>query len=286
MNQMVCSNAAPLSMPASTPRRSAESAEKAERYSPQWDYSQQARYYHARPNYAPRAIDALVERIGFTNRATVRVADIGAGTGNLAALLAERGFRVFAIEPNLSMMAEGLRAHAELPVFWKLGDAERTGLETASMDWLTFGSSFGTADRGRILEEVRRVLVPGGWFTCMWNHRDLERDPMQARVEQIIRVHYAGYSHGVRREDQRPVLERSGLFDHIDYIEEHFTHETTIEQYQDAWRSVKNNMWDMNTAQGRALVERILADIANEFGNEPLRIPYTTRIWTARRQHS
>jgi precorrin-6B methylase 2 len=61
------------------------------------------RYGSGRPSYPAEAVDVLCEGLGLTGEATV--ADVGAGTGKLARLLAGRGLRVSAVEPVAGMRA-------------------------------------------------------------------------------------------------------------------------------------------------------------------------------------
>ncbi|MBC7773083.1 MAG: SAM-dependent methyltransferase, partial [Pyrinomonadaceae bacterium] len=58
-------------------------------------------YKKYRPSYPPDAIDAILDGLG--PPASLLAADIGAGTGISSTLLAERGVRVFAVEPNPAM---------------------------------------------------------------------------------------------------------------------------------------------------------------------------------------
>jgi hypothetical protein len=116
----------------------------------------------------------------------------------------------------------------------------------------------------------------------MWNHRNLD-DPIQKEAEDIIESFVPSYSRGVRREDQRPFIEQySHLFNNICYIEVDFVVDRTIEEYILAWQSVKNKYWDLETAEGRNLFERITRQIRQSL---PLnfQIAYTTRAWTAQK---
>src|SRR5438093_12045072 len=60
-------------------------------------------YVKYRPGYPAAAFDAIVAGLGAS--ADLIAADVGAGTGISARLLADRGVRVIAIEPNREMPA-------------------------------------------------------------------------------------------------------------------------------------------------------------------------------------
>src|SRR5689334_8771077 len=87
-------------------------------------------YARYRPGYPGAAIDAVLE--GLPKACTV--ADVAAGTGILSRLVAARGARVLAVEPNAAMRA----AAAPHPgVVWSDGTAEATGLPDGSVDLVT-----------------------------------------------------------------------------------------------------------------------------------------------------
>lgn len=246
-----------------------------------WDYSLQAEYYRYRPNYAPAAITHLIAQVDGRRKGFV-TADVGAGTGNLARLLVEQGVRpVVAIEPNQEMRRRGQEATHGEPVVWITGTGEATHLADAAVDWFAMGSSFNTTDRARCLAEAQRVLRAGGWFSCLWNHRELERDEAQSTVEEVIRRHVPGYSHGTRREDQTAVILESGRFESPSLLEVEQEVTRSLDEYLLAWRSVKNPHWDLGTPAGQALFEAICADVRRELGERELRMVYTTRAWTA-----
>lgn len=210
------------------------------------------------------------------------VADIGAGTGNLSIMLSERNLSVKAVEPNDAMRNIGIERLSGKSVEWIKSNGVNTTLQSDAFDWVTFGSSFNVMDRDEALKETHRILRKDGIFTCMWNHRDLN-DPIQNKAQDIIKEFVPNYDKGVRREDQRPVIEKNrALFDEIFYLEQDFYFHQTIDNYILAWKSVKNPYWDLDTNEGKALFEEISSKIKQQLPNE-FDIKYTTRAWSAKK---
>jgi ubiquinone/menaquinone biosynthesis C-methylase UbiE len=252
--------------------------------SKQWDYTDHAAHYDKRPNYAPSAIAHLAEFVHAKTSGEYLVADIGAGTGALTILLQPHVARIIAIEPNKAMRDIGIAKTASMKnVSWMVGTGEKTGLADKSVDWITFGSSFNTTEREATLQEAHRVLKKGGYFTCMWNNRDLQ-EPTQKRVEEIIRRFVPDYSHGTRREQQADVIIGSKLFNHLYYCETPQVVDIKLHDYLEAWKSVKNSYWDVTTPDGEELLNRILDAIRQEFADTPvLHLTYVTKTWTVKR---
>ena len=238
-----------------------------------WDYSALAAHYDSRAEYAPAAIDMAIAAMGLLPGD--EIADVGAGTGKLARPLAERGLIVHAVEPNAEMRTYGIRNTERLSVDWRDGSAERTGLADHCVRAVSFGSSFNVVDREPTLKECRRVVAPRGWFCCLWNHRDLD-DPLQARIEAIIRAAIPAYGYGTRREDPTPVLAASCLFEDIRAFSATFSTSMTKQAVMDAWRSHATL-----ARQAGSALSGILDAIAAELKNDVVDVPYTTRGWYA-----
>lgn len=242
-----------------------------------WDYSALARPYLKRPEYSEGGIDAMLALVRLPPQGAI--CDIGAGVGHLTIPLARRGGRVTAVEPNDAMRALGVERTRDNPgVVWVAGTGEETGLPASAFDFVTFGSSFNVVDRARGLAETRRLLRPGGWFACMWNHRNLD-DPIQADVEAIIQEHVVGYGYGARREDQAPVIVASGLFDTPFYIEAPIRHRVAVDDWVEAWRS-HATLDRQSDGRLNDIVDAIGAYFARR-GDSEITVPYTTRIWAA-----
>lgn len=242
-----------------------------------WDYSTAANTYADRPPYAEGAVDAVLAIAGV--RAGDRACDVGAGTGHLTEPLARRGLLVDAVEPNDQMRAAGQLRTAAIPgVRWSAARGEETGRPGAAYALVTFGSSFNVTDTALALAETARILRRGGWFACLWNHRDLD-DPLQAAVEDVIRRHLPGYDYGSRRADQTPVIMASGLFHQPVYLE--VGHSQRVQA--DAWL----NAWHSHVTLARQAGEKfgvIVDQIGAVLRRYPasLQIPYLTRAYVAR----
>jgi ubiquinone/menaquinone biosynthesis C-methylase UbiE len=90
-----------------------------------------------------------------------RVLDVGCGTGRLAVALAERGSRVWGIDPSEEMLAQA-RAHADGTVALKRASAESLPFKDGWFEAAVFRLVVHLLDRPRAFGETRRILGPGG----------------------------------------------------------------------------------------------------------------------------
>jgi ubiquinone/menaquinone biosynthesis C-methylase UbiE len=243
----------------------------------EWDYTTLADAYLKRPDYANAAIDAMLSIAGAEK--ADKFCDVGAGVAHLTLMLAARGLDIVAAEPNDAMRANGIKRTQKLAnVRWHEGTGEATGQPVQAFDMVTFGSSFNVCDRHQALKETARILKPRGWFACMWNHRQLE-DPIQSRIEAIIKERVSGYGYGTRREDQTAIIDESGLFGPVVHLDSSVMHEQTIEECVEAWRSHATL-----ERQAGAAFKNVVEAIENylqTLDTPSIQIPYSTNIWVA-----
>jgi len=245
-----------------------------------WDYTELATHYDKRADYSSDAITNLLKVIGCTP--SKLVADIGAGTGKLTKELLKHGLTVSSVEPNDAMRTIGIQHTQGKSVTWSVGIGEATGLPTANFYAVFFGSSFNVVDQRLALSEISRILVPNGWFACMWNHRDLD-DPIQQHIESIIKSSIPSYSYGSRREDPTNIINTSGYFSPTQSIEADFVWKMTKSDVVVAWKS---HATLRRQAGSDKVFDGIIQEIANylDKGPEVIDVPYTTRIYFAQKR--
>jgi ubiquinone/menaquinone biosynthesis C-methylase UbiE len=242
-----------------------------------WDYTEHASHYDKRADYSYDAITQLLTATGCNPQKAI--AEIGAGTGKLTKELLKHGLRVRAVEPNDAMRAIGINNTQGQSVTWSVGTGEATGLPSGSAYAVFFGSSFNVVDQQVTLGEVRRVLIPHGWFGCMWNHRNLN-DPVQRKIETIIQSFIPAYSYGSRREDPTAVINASGYFSPAKSIAGDFVWEMPKSDIIVAWKS---HATLRRQAGSDAVFDKVIAEISKYLASMPetIDVPYTTRIYFA-----
>ncbi|MCP4358317.1 MAG: class I SAM-dependent methyltransferase [Chloroflexi bacterium] len=115
-------------------------------------------YEKYRLPYANEAIDGLLQRIGKVEV----VADIGAGTGQLARLFAGKCDTVYAVEPDATMRKVAHDTLTSSKVVIIEGTAECTPIEAKSVDLIVVGNAFHRF-RPEACIEFARILRPTGW---------------------------------------------------------------------------------------------------------------------------
>jgi ubiquinone/menaquinone biosynthesis C-methylase UbiE len=123
-------------------------------------------YASARPGYPGGAIDYICSLVP----PDAVIIDVGAGTGKFTLPLAERGYSVFAVEPNADMrekLAETLSAHPNAKII--NGSAEATTLPGACADIITCAQALHWLDPDAFWAECRRIGKPGGLVVAVYN---------------------------------------------------------------------------------------------------------------------
>lgn len=242
-------------------------------------------YSKFRPEYSPSVLDALLGMIA-RPASEIDAADVGAGTGIWTRMLAGRVRSIAAVEPNDDMRIVGERDCAGLPIAYRKGSGERTGLASGSVELLTMASSFHWVDFDQGLAEFHRVLVPGGRICLLWNPRLIEVNPLLVEIEahlNTLRPNIKRVSSGRSgiTETLTEQLWASSYFEDVVYLEGRHMIEMTPERYLGAWRSVN----DLRVQLGPEKFEAFLSFVEQRIaGLEVIEATYLTRAWSARRK--
>lgn len=165
-------------------------------------------YTQSRPPYPPHMIDYVLQSSGLAAKhpSEVRIADIGAGAGQLSIPLAERGYEVVCVEPE-PQMTQQLKARAPASVAGHIriggneagiGHAHDTGIAEGSVDLIVAGMGahwFAASEHaGQTAAHWQRILKPGGKVALFYLVPDLQHPAVKA-VDEELRAHPERYPH-------------------------------------------------------------------------------------------
>ncbi|MGP6429739.1 MULTISPECIES: class I SAM-dependent methyltransferase [unclassified Pseudomonas] len=129
-------------------------------------------YVKGRPDYPPAVSEWLTGTLGLDGHKTV--IDLGAGTGKFTGRLVATGAQVIAVEPVAQMLEKLSLAWPQ--VLAVSGTATGLPLPDASVDAVVCAQAFHWFASTEALDEIARVLKPGGKLGLIWNLRDTRID--------------------------------------------------------------------------------------------------------------
>lgn len=247
------------------------------------DFTELAKYYIDRPGYSLALLEMIRNHIQKEQeRDEITVADVGAGTGKLTENLAELELRGYAVEPNDAMREEGIKLFAGKETFvWSKGSAEETNLPDSCVDWVLMGSSFHWADAPRASAEFWRILKPGGFFTAIWNPRDIARSALHTEIETMIYREVPNMKRVSSGSTMTTEImkEKMPEYKNIVFMECWHEEQMSKERYMNIWRSVN----DIRVQAGEEGFGRIMNNIEDILkGQDEILVPYRSRAWTMR----
>jgi len=134
------------------------------------------------------------------------IADLGAGEGAFALLLAQRAARVIAVDTSDKMIEVGRNQAQRLGftnIEFRLGDMEEVPIEDASVDLVFFSQSLHHAlHPDRAIHEAHRILRPGGRLVIL--------DLLQHRFEEAREL-YADEWLGFAESEIESMLTAAGF---------------------------------------------------------------------------
>jgi ubiquinone/menaquinone biosynthesis C-methylase UbiE len=228
-----------------------------------------AAYELARPGYPDEAITTVAHALGLGSG--TRVCDLAAGTGKFTRRLVDLGAWVLAVEPVEAMRDQLARALPGAEVVD--GTAEEIPLPDGSVDVVTVAQAFHWFDAQRALNEIARVLRPGGGLAILWNERD-ESTAWVAEMSRLIRWHertVSRYQHTAWAD----VVAASGRFGPLEERVVRWDQSITRELLAERVRSI-SYVAVMPEPERERLAAEVVSLVARR--PEPFPLPYLCRV--------
>ncbi len=144
-------------------------------------------YDRARPSYPPAVVDGLIERAGV--RPGDRVLEVGAGTGKLTCLLAERGLAVLALEPSAEMAEVAMVNCQRYPlVEIEQVDFEHWQPSVAPVPLVVSAQAWHWVTPELRYQHAAEALAPGGTLAAIWTFPDWEHAELRDELRNAYRL--------------------------------------------------------------------------------------------------
>jgi len=227
-------------------------------------------YERARPTYPVGILDLLALRDD------ADVLDLGAGTGKLTRVLAERYARVTAVEPLdgmreiLERVVPGARARA--------GSAESIPLAASSVDAVFAGQAFHWFANDAAVAEIARVLRPGGVLCLVWNQPGKDSPLPQAYRDYLERLQAPSLERFRSSPSTAEVLARGPFGERREAIVEH----EQVLRRDDVLSLARSVSWIADRPEPERA--RIMRDLDSLLPAGPFTLPLEAHVtWTVRR---
>jgi SAM-dependent methyltransferase len=234
-------------------------------------------YVRGRPDYPPQIADWLTDTLGLNADKTV--IDLGAGTGKFTGRLVATGAQVIAVEPVVQMLEKLYEAYPDVLAVNAI--ATDLPLPDASVDVVVCAQAFHWFASKEALDEIARVLKPGGRLGLVWNLRDIKVSWMP-KLEAIVSAREGDtpryYTGAWRRVFPHPAF---GMLQ-----AQHFSHRHTGSPEDVIFNRVRSTSFisALPEAERAKVDEQIRAMIAGEpelRGRDVVTVPYETAVFVA-----
>jgi len=150
-------------------------------------------YVKYRPTYPLEVLDYLKDKCKLSSQSII--ADVGAGTGIFTRLLLERGYKVYAVEPNEAMRDAAVAQLSENENFTPIdGSAGATTLQAGSIDLIVCAQAFHWFSNENTRVEFKRILKATGKAALIWNNRLVNADEFSVEYDALLKNDSVDYN--------------------------------------------------------------------------------------------
>jgi SAM-dependent methyltransferase len=169
-----------------------------------------AEYALYRPGYPDGLFETIWNELA---EAQPRALDLAAGSGAATSALVARGARVVAVEPALAMLSRARDALVDRWVGGVAARAEELPFAGGTAALVTVAQAFHWFEGPASLDEIARVLEPGGRLAVFWNV--VLPDDFGREVHELVTRWSSGYGRPVtqRMRATPPALAEHPAFD-------------------------------------------------------------------------
>ncbi|HEY0272686.1 MAG TPA: class I SAM-dependent methyltransferase [Chitinophaga sp.] len=230
-------------------------------------------YVKYRPTYPAALLQFMQQEFDLRNGSPI--ADIGAGTGILTALLLQDGYEVFAVEPNDNMRAAAVQQLSRFSRFHSInGTGEATTLPDGSVALVTVAQAFHWLQPEAARREFLRILQPGGHIALIWNLRTTHT-PFGQAFEDIKQQFGRQYT-GIRKSHEP---ELAGFFGDLGLAEKTFPHAMRMDLQGLKGQLLSSSYMPLETdPQFPAVMEALTTVFEKYQENGLVNIQYETRL--------
>lgn len=223
--------------------------------------------------------DSFFERLALfaVGQPDQTIVDLGTGTGTLARGFARRGCSAIGVDIDARMLAQAreLARQESLEVSFVEARAEATGLPDASTDVVVAGQCWHWFDRPRTIEEVRRLLKPGGKLVIAhFDWLPLPENVVEA-TEKLIEQHNPKWNMGGGlglHPRWFPDLSAGGM-----HNIESFSYDVDVPYTPEAWRKriqASAGVAALDAEAARSFDDDLRELLAARFPTEMLAVPH------------
>lgn len=143
-------------------------------------------YDAVRPGYPAAVLAEVLGRV--PERGTIRILEVGCGSGQATRLFASLGQPIYATDLSESLVAVARERLAAFPnVQFGVGGFEQLPLPTGAYDLLVSAQAFHWVDLAVGLPKAHRILAARGTLALFWNFTHYDADALLRRIRDVCR---------------------------------------------------------------------------------------------------